>query len=81
MDVLIKQESTAESGRITIPGGFMHPTDDPYYRELEHFLDCLESGADFLVSPEDGLAALKVALAAIESVRTGRPVELATFGG
>ena len=81
MDVLIKQQSTAEGGRITIPGGFMHPTDDPYYRELEHFLDCLESGADFLVSPEDGLAALKVALAAIESVRTGRPVELATFGG
>jgi UDP-N-acetylglucosamine 3-dehydrogenase len=57
----------------------MHPTDDPYYREIAHFLECLESGEEFLVSPQDGLEALRVALAAIESLRIGRPIDLATF--
>lgn len=72
-------DATAEGGKLTVPGGMIADEDDPYYLELKHFLDCLDSGADFLVAPEDGLAALKIALAAIESVRTGRVVELATF--
>jgi predicted dehydrogenase len=50
--------------------------DDPYYLELRHFLDCLERGHAFLVSPRDGLEAVRVALAAIESMRTGKPVVL-----
>jgi len=53
--------------------------DDPYFRELQHFLDALDSGSVFLVTPQDALAALRVALAAIEAQRTGRPVDLATF--
>jgi predicted dehydrogenase len=53
--------------------------DDPYFRELQHVLHALDSGSDFLVTPQDALAALKVALAAIESQRTGRPIDLATF--
>ncbi len=59
-----------------------HPArldDDPYYQEFQHFLDALDSGAAFLVTPHDALAALRVALAAIESQRTGRPVDVATF--
>src|SRR6266540_4283330 len=51
-----------------------HPApldDDPYYQEFQHFLDALDSGAAFLVKPHDALAALRVALAAIESQRTG----------
>ncbi len=59
-----------------------HPArldDDPYYQEFQHFLDALDSGAAFLVKPHDALAALRVALAAIESQRTGRPVDVATF--
>jgi len=54
----------------------LHPTDDPYYRELEHFLNCLERGDEFLVSPQDGLEAVRIALAAIESIRTGQPVHI-----
>jgi predicted dehydrogenase len=53
--------------------------DDPYYLELEHFVNCLENGDEFLVSPQDGLEAVRVALAAIESLRTGEPVDVATF--
>jgi UDP-N-acetylglucosamine 3-dehydrogenase len=57
----------------------MDPADDPYYRELAHCLACLESGAEFLVTPQDGLAALRIALAGIESLRSGRPVDVETF--
>jgi predicted dehydrogenase len=42
-------------------------------------LDALDSGAAFLVTPDDARAALRVALAAIESQRTGRPVDVTTF--
>lgn len=50
---------------------------DPYYAELAHFLDCLENGTTCRVTPHDGLMAVKVSLAAIESMRTGLPVEIA----
>jgi predicted dehydrogenase len=53
--------------------------EDPYFLELQHVLDALDSGSVFLVTPDDALAALRVALAAIESLRTGRPVDVATF--
>jgi predicted dehydrogenase len=53
--------------------------DDPYLLELKHVLDALDSGSAFLITPHDALAALRVALAAIESLRTGRPVDIATF--
>jgi predicted dehydrogenase len=55
------------------------PEDDPYHRELAHFLHCMETGEPFRVSPEDGLMAVKISLAAIESARTGQPVDIATF--
>jgi predicted dehydrogenase len=50
--------------------------DDPYYLELQHFLNCLETGQKFLVSPHDGLEAVRVALAAIESIRSGNPIHM-----
>ncbi len=53
--------------------------EDPYFQEFQHFLDALNSGSAFLVTPHDALAALRVALAALESLRTGRPVDVATF--
>lgn len=57
------------------------PRDNPYYAELAHFLACLDSGAPFLITPHDALMAVKVALAANESMRTGQPVNIATFAG
>ncbi|MEZ4717923.1 MAG: Gfo/Idh/MocA family oxidoreductase [Caldilineaceae bacterium] len=51
----------------------------PYYAELAHFVDCFENGAPPRVTGHDGLMAVKLALAAIESMRTGAPVEIATF--
>lgn len=55
------------------------PVDDPYFKELAHFLDHVEHGTPLRVTPQDAYMAVKVALAAIESQRTGQPVDIATF--
>ncbi|KPJ64517.1 hypothetical protein AMK68_01505 [candidate division KD3-62 bacterium DG_56] len=48
----------------------------PYQLEAEHFVACLRDGRPFAVSPEDARAALEIALAALESSRTGQPVTI-----
>lgn len=53
--------------------------DEPYYAQLAHVLTCLQENQPFLITPHDALMALKVSLAAIESMRTGLPIELDTF--
>jgi len=79
IQVTLKQEGGAKAAGVPVPESPMHPADDPYYREIAHFFDCLESGAEFRVTPQDGLAALRIALASIESLRSGQPVDIDTF--
>ena len=50
--------------------------EDPYTAQLKHAYEAIRTGAPFDVSPEDALRALRVALAAKESARTGRSVSL-----
>ena len=47
-----------------------------YLSEMRHFLDCVNSGEAPLVSGEEGLSALKLALASHASARLGRAVAL-----
>ncbi|WP_122391071.1 Gfo/Idh/MocA family oxidoreductase, partial [Pseudomonas savastanoi] len=47
---------------------------DAYIAELNHFADCLRTGAKPLASGEDARAALAIARACIESFQQGRPV-------
>ncbi|TBL78582.1 Gfo/Idh/MocA family protein [Paenibacillus thalictri] len=49
---------------------------DPYYLELKHFIECIQTGAEPIVSAADACAALAISLAAAESARTGKPVAL-----
>jgi predicted dehydrogenase len=53
--------------------------DDPYFAQLAHVFDALSHNTPFLVSPNDALMALKVALAALESIRSGQAIELDSF--
>ena len=55
--------------------------DEPYTAELAHFVDVVEGRAEPIVTARDGLEAVRVALAAIESMRTGKPVAMKDFGG
>jgi predicted dehydrogenase len=50
--------------------------ESPYTTQIKEFYHALNSGNPTRVSAEDGLAALQVALAALESARTGQPVSL-----
>jgi UDP-N-acetylglucosamine 3-dehydrogenase len=72
----LQRDEAAEAAGVPVPQSPMHPTDDPYYREIAHFWSCVETGEPFLVAPRDALEALRVGLAAIESLRTGRAVTI-----
>ncbi|MDQ3248203.1 MAG: Gfo/Idh/MocA family oxidoreductase, partial [Chloroflexota bacterium] len=74
--IMLDAERTGKVRTVASP---LAPDDNPYFAELAHFLACLESGDPFRVTPHDGLMAVKVALAAIESVRTGQPITIASF--
>jgi UDP-N-acetylglucosamine 3-dehydrogenase len=50
--------------------------ENPYFLELKHFLTCIETGESPLVTSEDAYKAMEVAFAAIESVKSGKPVIL-----
>lgn len=48
----------------------------PLQKELEHFIRCLNTGGDPLITAFDGLKAVEIAEAAIESARTGESITL-----
>jgi predicted dehydrogenase len=50
--------------------------EDPYEIQLRHVKHALEMNKDFLVTPEDALEALRIAIAARQSLFTGRAVDL-----
>jgi myo-inositol 2-dehydrogenase/D-chiro-inositol 1-dehydrogenase len=47
-----------------------------YLAEIDHFVDCVENGAAPLVGYRDGREALRLADAALESMRTGQTIRL-----
>ena len=50
---------------------------NPYYLELEHFAQCIETGKPLSITPYDALKAVEICLAALQSIETGKPVTLA----
>jgi predicted dehydrogenase len=50
----------------------------PYEKELEHFIHCIATAEEPIVQAQDAHEALRIGLAATESVLTGKPV---TLGG
>ena len=55
---------------------FLERYADAYRNEIEAFLAALDDGAPMPTSPRDGRQALRLAEAALESVRTGRSVQV-----
>lgn len=66
----------AEGDRQAIPTPESPTAANPYQLELEDFLSSLERGVPASVTGQDGLEAVRIAEAAIESARTGQVVRL-----
>jgi len=49
---------------------------NPYYLELRHFIECYRTGQQPEITVEDGMEAVRLTLAAIESARTGQVIRL-----
>jgi UDP-N-acetylglucosamine 3-dehydrogenase len=82
-DALLTANST-EPASLQLIGGAPDKVPDlvaeksPYEKELEHFIYCIATGEEPIVQPQDACEALRIGLAATESVLTGEPV---TLGG
>jgi predicted dehydrogenase len=65
---------------VTAESSFLEPStapkDDPYYLELDAFLTAVRHGSAVPITGEDGLVALRISLAALESAKTGKVVHL-----
>jgi UDP-N-acetylglucosamine 3-dehydrogenase len=66
--------SSSASGAVETPSSVL--LKDPYFEELEHFLACLRSGEEPIVTAQDALEAVRWAAAAQKSGATGQPVRL-----
>ncbi len=76
VNVFLHQKAAGDSPEIAVPGSPLLPEDDPYMVQIRHFYDVLTTEATPRVTARDGLEAVRIALAAIESAETGRPVTL-----
>jgi predicted dehydrogenase len=63
--------SIAAVGLPVVSGG-----QDPYQTQIKHVLHALETGAEFAVTAQDALSALRLGLAARESLKTGQVIHL-----
>ena len=59
---------------------FIARYEDAYRAELDHFVACIETGRPPMSGFAEGREALRLADAAVESLRTGRVVKLSKFG-
>ncbi len=80
-DGLLTVDST-EPAPLQLIGGVPEEISDlaagksPYEKELEHFIHCIATGEEAIVGGQDAYEALRIGLAATESVLTGEPVTL-----
>lgn len=65
----------AHSSRQPAAPGTAHD-ESPYLAELRDFCAAIETGARVRVSPADAVEAVRLATAALDSIDSGRPVEL-----
>jgi len=74
VDIKVKTQSSGGGEAVQVPSS--PANHDPYYYELKHFIGCIQSGEQALVTAEDASLAVAVALAAEQSNKLGQPVEV-----
>ena len=68
--------AAATEARDPVLNFFIERYTPAYIAEIDHFVDCVEQGTAPLVGYRDGREALRLADAALESMRTGPTVRL-----
>ena len=68
--------STGGGGGVAVPESPMAAGEDPYYLEIAAFVQALQKNETPPVTLQDAREATRIALAALESIETGRPVTL-----
>lgn len=72
----IKVKAKKNSGEVLVQVPTSPANHDPYYYEMKHFIECIQSGEQAVVTEEDARLAVAVALAAEQSNKLGQPVEV-----
>ena len=68
--------AAATEARDPVLNFFIERYTPAYHAEIDHFVDCVEKGTTPLVGYRDGREALRLADAALESMRTGQTVRV-----
>jgi myo-inositol 2-dehydrogenase / D-chiro-inositol 1-dehydrogenase len=71
---LIRKSSGADAPDVALPSSPV--SESPYTTQIKEFYSALADGAAVRVTAMDGLAAVQIADAALESAHSGRPVKL-----
>lgn len=72
--IAVNRAKQAGMGGVAVPESPLR--ENPYFRELKHFIDCIENDLQPRVTVEDAVKAVEIARAALESIETGKPVTL-----
>ncbi|WP_082235346.1 Gfo/Idh/MocA family protein [Halobacillus massiliensis] len=70
----VKKSPVQQTSGVVVPESPLKAT--PFYKELSHFIECLEKDQEPIVTPQDGYKAMEIAFAAKKSAETGEPVYL-----
>jgi UDP-N-acetylglucosamine 3-dehydrogenase len=77
LQITKSEDDSQKRASVQVPSSpSMH---DPYYYELAHFISCIQSGAEPLVTVQDAIEAVRIALAAQSSAQSGKPVRMEGF--
>ena len=68
--------AAATEARDPVLNFFIERYTPAYHAEIDHFVDCVERGTAPLVGYRDGREALRLADAALDSMRTGQTIRL-----
>ena len=75
--LLSSLRQTGSSGEgVSFPESPMAPADDPYYKELAAFVSALQNNSPMPVTVHEAREAVRIGLAALESMETGKAVTL-----
>ncbi len=74
ISVYLKEKGAKDEGYVAVPASPL--SEDPYTTEIKAFYRHLVDQSPLPVKAGDGLAAVQIAVAAIESAKTGKPIHI-----